>query len=132
MNFPVKPSASAAPVIRRADIDCHNLLKNDIILATNTESHDRPPRYVQSTFVEILKHWVVNKHDDALEVGSLAHNFRKKWMNEKGIEANFSKRKIIVLKMIRDLATSLSVLDLDAAKKMDEDRSLRIMKTTDH
>ena len=95
MNLPLNPSSSAAPVVRRADVEWYDFIENYFFLATNAESCDRPPRCMQSTFVENLRHWVVNKHDDMLEVCSPAQIFRKKWTNTKGMEANFSKRKLL-------------------------------------
>ena len=71
MNLPVNPSASAAPVVETSDVHCENVVENDVIIATNAELYDRPPRCMQSTFVKILRHWVVNKYDDTLEVGSV-------------------------------------------------------------
>ena len=45
---------------------------------------------------------------------------------------NFSKRKIIILKMVRVVATSLSLSDTDAAIRIDEDRISKNMTTTDY
>ena len=56
MNFPINPSASAAPVARRADVDCYNFMENDVISATNAELHDRQFRCMQSTSIGMLRH----------------------------------------------------------------------------
>ena len=51
---------------------------------------------------------------------------------ERGMNDNFSKRKIIIVKMIRVVATSLSLSDKDAAILIDQDRISKNMTTTDY
>ena len=46
--------------------------------------HLRPPKYLQSSFVLILKQWAESKHDDTLKVGSPGRKVRQKWMLESG------------------------------------------------
>ena len=56
MNLTVNLSASAALVVERVDANCENVVENDVVIATNAELYDQPPRCMQSTFVKILRH----------------------------------------------------------------------------
>ena len=124
-------NSSIATELPENDIN-ENTTPNFLTQNNGSQAYMRPPKNLQSTFVSMLDHWIQNKHDDTLVVGSLAHKFRKKWMGERGVNDDFSKRKIIILKMIRVVATNLSLSDKDAAIMIDQDRISKNMTTTDY
>ena len=83
---------SIATELPENDIN-ENMTPNFLTQNVGSQAYMRPPKHLQTTFVSLLDHWIQNKHDDTLVVGSLAHKFRKKWMGERGMNDKFSKRK---------------------------------------
>ena len=83
--------------------------------------HGRPPKRIHPSVVDVLKHWVRNSWDETLVVGSHGHECRKTWMSEMGMNNNFSKRKSVVIKLIRPLSLEKGVSDSEAANFLDLD-----------
>ena len=80
----------------------------------------------------MLKHWVDDSYDETLVAGSHGHKHRKTWMSEMGMNDNFSKRKSVVLKLIRPLILEKGILDSEAANFLDQDRLSKQCTVTNH
>ena len=61
-----------------------------------SELHQRPPKGTHETITKVLQHWEKHDYDNTLEQGTVGFNCRKLWINEKGLDDNFSKRHQII------------------------------------
>ena len=119
-DFQSIPATFAAMITNTTTEDTDKNYENDSFQFSQSSSalHLRPPKHLESSLVLILKQWKESKHDDTLKVGSVGQKVRQKWMLQSGLRTNFSKKKHIVLKMIRVLATKLNVNEIDTAIAM--------------
>ena len=110
--------------------DCEN--ESYSLNNATSNYYRRPPKFLETSFVLTLKQWNESKYDDTLDVGTIGQKVRKKWMEERGMKNNFSKRKTIVMNMTRVSSTNSSMSDHEAAIAIDNDRLSKNMSTSEY
>ena len=96
-----------------------------------SELCQRPPKGIHDTLTKALQHWVKNDYDNTLKQGTVGFNCRKLWINEKGLDDNFSKRRQIINIIDKEVIDQGgAIARLEAAKRLDEDRVAKNQRVT--